>query len=70
MLPFTPMWAVEWEYWGFLSFYFPKIGVAPGATPHENLKDDFVAQFAELNEKLHEQSVELEHIRSEEKLSA
>jgi hypothetical protein len=43
----------------------PKIGVAPGAMPHQKIKDDFVAQFDELNEKLHKQSVELEHKSSE-----
>ena len=65
------MWAIDWQYWGGPSFYFPKIGVAPGAIPHEKLNEDFVAQFAELNQKLHEQFVELERIRSEyEKLTA
>ena len=64
------MWAIDWQYWGGPSFYFPKIGVAPGAIPHEKLNEDFVAQFAELNQKLHEQFVELERIRSEyEKLT-
>jgi hypothetical protein len=65
------MWAIDWQYWGGPSLYFPKIGVAPGAIAHPKLKDDFVAQFAELNQKLHEQFVELERIRSEyEKLTA
>ena len=35
------------------------------AMPHQKIKDDFVAQFDELNEKLHKQSVELEHKSSE-----
>ena len=54
------MWAIDWQYWGGPSFYFAKIGVAPGAIPHEKLNEDFVAQFAELNQKLHEQFVELQ----------
>jgi hypothetical protein len=64
------MWAIDWQYWG-LALYSPKIGVAPGAIPHKRLSDDFPAQCAELNRKLHEHFVELDRIRSEyEKLTA
>jgi hypothetical protein len=65
------MWAIDWQYWGGPSLYFPKIGVAPGAIPHKKLKEDFSAQCAELNRKLQEHFVELDRIRSEyEKVTA
>jgi hypothetical protein len=65
------MWAIDWQYWGVPSLYFPKVGVASEAILHEKLKDDFPAQFAELNQKLQEHFVELDRIRGEyEKLTA
>jgi hypothetical protein len=37
------MWAIDWQYWGVPSLYFPKVGFASEAIPHEKLKDDFPA---------------------------
>ena len=65
------MWAIDWQYWGMPSLYFPKVGVASEAIPHEKRKDDVPAQFAVLNQKLQEHFVELDRIRGEyEKLTA
>jgi len=58
------MWGVEWVYWGGMS-YSAKIGLLPGVRPHKRLRDDFVAQCAELRQKLEDHSMELNGIRSE-----
>ena len=64
------MWGMEWVYWG-PAHYSAKIGLLPGATRHEKLKDDFPAQCAELRRKLQDHFMELKRVLSEyEKLTA